>query len=70
MIMLIRPFWYIYLGDVGSPKDAGSGFTFVFLLFDFPFWLMAVLVGFFRAPEAYDKGTRCLHRFLLLLWRR
>jgi hypothetical protein len=56
MIMLIGSFFSIYFGDVGSRKNGGSGFIFVFLQFVSPFWSMVARVVFFRVLGAFRQG--------------
>ena len=51
-----------------SRKNGGSGFIFVFLLFDSLFWSTVAHVVFSRALKASVKGIRCLQCCLLLLW--
>jgi hypothetical protein len=49
-------FYYIYWRDVVSLRNGGSGFTFVFPLFDFPFSLMAVQKVSLEVRVGLGKG--------------
>jgi hypothetical protein len=60
MTMLIGIFCYIFWRDVVFLRNGGSGFTFVFPLFGFPFSLMAVRKVFLVVPVGSGKGTRYL----------
>jgi hypothetical protein len=62
--MLIGSFFYTCFGGVGSRKNGGGGFIFVFPQCVSPSWLMEARVDSFRALEGCVKGTRCLLCYL------